>query len=232
MKIYLVSREVNCHTLSICSYPACNPVGLRGHLQTAVPPLIPSSRITALPKRKLSTHSPSASASAGSTASSISPTVADGNHNSNMGVIYRPVTSSGAAQSLSKTETTSMYMPSDCDKATLYSSTDSNTATLYGVPAPQLEVFFEVAESQSRDLQGNPTDPGPKSFPVTVQHPLVTTTNSNQQNPSLQTHNFTKQEDQTSKGQCATVVSNSKPCVSLGEKTIVYKIDKKKKINK
>ncbi|KAK7087050.1 hypothetical protein SK128_007059 [Halocaridina rubra] len=154
--------------------------GLKGHLQTAVPPLLPSSRVTALPKRRASPPFLSQPSSTGEsvtvtgTTLNSSPSTVRGNIDTTMGVLCGPVQSSGlATYTIAGVSPESLYSSSECDKVTLYSSTDSNKATVYGIPDPQLEVLYEDTEVRTTSSHGDTQDSRKNCeniIPVTVQH--------------------------------------------------------------
>lgn len=126
--------------------------GLRGHLQTAVPPLVPSSRVTALPKRRLSptqlpalTHSTSAALYSSTNGSSMT---VQGTINSTVPNLHG--TSHGkTGTNCGKPCVAAAYNTTDSNKATLYSSTTCNKATLYGVNSDSLEVLYDNVATPS-----------------------------------------------------------------------------------
>ncbi|XP_069985153.1 serine/arginine repetitive matrix protein 2 isoform X5 [Penaeus vannamei] len=114
----------------------CGPVGLRGHLQAAVPPLGPGSRVTAVPKRRMSPTEPTTSApSQGSTPSTSEATpspVPITNENVSVTSVYDNrsyLTPTG-------------YYPTEPNRAVLYNRTDYTTATLYGLPIPSVPSLY------------------------------------------------------------------------------------------
>ncbi|XP_068248439.1 streptococcal hemagglutinin-like isoform X2 [Palaemon carinicauda] len=205
------------------SFTGCSTTGgLKGHLQTAVPPLLPSFRRTALPKHsKLSSPCSSVSESGGSVvmstvASSSNSVLIQENPSTNMGVKYGPIAVSETATLLQENGPTSFP---DSDRATLYSSTDSNTATLYGVSNPHLEVLFKDAETVSDRLCKKNSDPSQRnislSFPQLPPVPELKMTSHCTSTTSVLArdgHSINSQDKQCS----TTVVSNSNPRVSTG----------------
>ncbi|XP_042218292.1 mucin-17-like isoform X2 [Homarus americanus] len=119
-------------------------IGLRRHLQTAVPPLAPLSRVTAQPKRRLSpTQLPPATPTTPSplySPTNVHSMTVQGTINPTVPALFGPAHSkpgkpSGAGE------------PTDSNKATLYSSTTCNKATLYGVNSDNLEVFIDSVKT-------------------------------------------------------------------------------------
>ncbi|XP_063587337.1 serine/arginine repetitive matrix protein 2-like isoform X3 [Penaeus indicus] len=124
-------KEVESRRMSLCG-----PVGLRGHLQAAVPPLGPGPRVTAVPKRRMSpTECTTSTASQESTppASEATPSpIPITNENVSVTSVYDNrsyLTPTG-------------YYPTEPNRAVLYSRTDYTTATLYGVPIPSVPPLY------------------------------------------------------------------------------------------
>ncbi|XP_066966961.1 platelet binding protein GspB-like isoform X2 [Macrobrachium rosenbergii] len=208
------------------SFTGCSATGgLKGHLQTAVPPLLPSYRVTALPKRsRLSPPCSSVSLGGGgvvmsTAASSNNSVLTQENPSTSMGVSYGPEPVSGTAVAATLQETVaSLHSLPDSDRATLYSSTDSNTATLYGVSNPQLEVLFEDAVTASDSLYKKNPDPTLQNISVSFPHLLSARASEGTYPYSLTTSAPAKGGHGVSSRdrQCSTVVSNSNPRVSTG----------------
>ncbi|XP_071516343.1 uncharacterized protein [Panulirus ornatus] len=149
--------------------------GLRGHLQTAVPPLVPSSRVTALPKRRLSptqlpaiTHSTSAvlhsstnvsSMTVQGTISSTVPTLHGTSHG-------KTGTNCGKPCVAAACDTT------DSNRATLYSSTTCNKATVYGVNSDSLEVLYDSVTTSSANYYVRPDNNNASSYDANTPVPF------------------------------------------------------------
>lgn len=132
-------------------------IGLKGHLQTAVPPLIPSSRVTALPKRSqslgTSTTPPCSASSAISSVTTVpSMTV--------QGALYTCEPTPNRSEhgrvgsTLENSNIGFEHEHSVHYKATLYSSTTSSKATLYGVKDNNIEAFYDTDGAHSRNYYG------------------------------------------------------------------------------
>lgn len=114
----------------------CGPVGLRGHLQAAVPPLGPGPRVTAVPKRRMSPTEPTTStASQGSTPSASEATP------SPIPITNENVSVTSVYDNRSYLTPTG-YHPTEPNRAVLYSRTDYTTATLYGVPISSVPPLY------------------------------------------------------------------------------------------
>ncbi|KAK8388763.1 hypothetical protein O3P69_020642 [Scylla paramamosain] len=120
-------------------------IGFKRHLQTAVPPLIPSSKVTALPKRRPSLGTPiTPPCSAPPTlcsATSVPSMIVQGALYTCEPTPYR----SGHGRVPPPLEKSSTSLEhAEADKATLYSSTSSTKATLYGVKDNSLEALYDT----------------------------------------------------------------------------------------
>ncbi|XP_064118769.1 mucin-17-like isoform X2 [Macrobrachium nipponense] len=207
------------------SFTGCSTTGgLKGHLQTAVPPLLPSYRVTALPKRsRLSPPCSSVSLGGGGV---VMSTAASSNNSvltqetpvTSMGLSYGPEPISGTAAATLQDTVASLHSLPDSDRATLYSSTDSNTATLYGVANPQLEVLFENAETASNSLYKKNLDSTLQNIAVSFPHLPLACASEGTYPYNLTTSALAKGGHgiSTRDRQCSTVVSNSNPRVSTG----------------
>ncbi|KAG0720004.1 hypothetical protein GWK47_006991 [Chionoecetes opilio] len=132
--------------------------GLKGHLQTAVLPLVPSSKVTALPKRRPSVGTPttppcSASSALCSGTSVPSMTV--------QGALYtcEPTHFRSEHGRVGPTlEKGSIGLGQEhihSDKATLYSSTSSTKATLYSVKDNGFEALYDTVSPNAVNYYGS-----------------------------------------------------------------------------
>ncbi|KAK3854789.1 hypothetical protein Pcinc_038751 [Petrolisthes cinctipes] len=149
--------------------------GLRGHLQIAVPPFAPSSRVTALPKRRPTPPTPTTSAPTPTHNTAVSPTTPlapyCGGQGGHTMTVQSPLFSTSHSHQepggrlfkaggpgLAKTSAVYEYQHqqlSDSNKATLYSTTSHTKATLYGVHDDSLELFYDsVKDNNYYNAQG------------------------------------------------------------------------------
>lgn len=133
-------------------------IGLKGHLQTAVPPLIPSSKVTALPKRRqslgTSTTPPCSTSSVITSVTSVPSMTVQGTlytceptpNRSEHGKVGPP---------LENTNIGFEHEHMAHDKATLYSSTTSSKATLYGVKDNNFQAFYDTVNAHPGNYYGS-----------------------------------------------------------------------------
>lgn len=133
-------------------------IGLKGHLQTAVPPLIPSSKVTALPKRRQSLGTPttppcSATSALFSVTTAPSMTV--------QGALYTQEAASNKSEhgrvepALDKSTCGFEHEHKEHHKATLYSSQTSSKATLYRVNDSNFQAFYDTVNAPSGNFYGS-----------------------------------------------------------------------------
>ncbi|MPC16705.1 hypothetical protein E2C01_009539 [Portunus trituberculatus] len=130
-------------------------IGFKRHLQTAVPPLIPSSKVTALPKRRpsLGTTTPPCSAPPALCSTTTVPSMTvPGTLYTCEPTLYR----SGHGRVPPPLEKSSTSLEhAEGDKATLYSSTSSTKATLYGVKDNSFEALYDTVNVNAVKYYGS-----------------------------------------------------------------------------
>ena len=151
---YIILLSIPCSRLSGSS--SCT--GFKRHLQTAVPPLVPSSKVTALPKRRQSQGTPttppcatpsplcSAAAVPSMTVHDVLNTCEPNHYRSDLGK---------DASTLEKSSTGFANEHYESDKATLYSSTSSTKATLYAVKDNSFEALYDTVSANTVNYYSN-----------------------------------------------------------------------------